>query len=217
MERYVLKIKDWKTPATEYPLRRVGTAEITRENYKRGFYWMEGVDGYIFFKVLKPIPVTNLEIDGEIWMVDDPLHWIGMQRLAEHSEGRVLVGGLGLGLVIHALDKNPKVKEVDVAEINKDVIDLIKPLIPMRKVKIHNRNVLEMASDRYDTVILDLWVYSENSGIDRGQMYTEMIETWAFFKATNPESKVYVWGTGDSGMNPAVNGNVRKIIEELRR
>ncbi len=101
---------------------------------------MEGVRGYDYFTVKKPIPITSLIVDRQTWMVDDPLHWYGMQDLAKAASGRVLVAGLGLGLVIHALEENEAVTAVDVVEIDEDVIGLITTRIKMKKTEIINED-----------------------------------------------------------------------------
>ncbi|MBU0778149.1 hypothetical protein KKF82_07810, partial [Patescibacteria group bacterium] len=78
-------------------------AKITRTQLNKDIYLMEGVRGYGKYYVKKPIPVTSLKIGRETVMVDDPLQWYGMQDLARHCKGKVLIGGLGLGLILHAL------------------------------------------------------------------------------------------------------------------
>ena len=205
---YTLKVDNWETPATKYPLARVGSAEISRVRYNRNYYRMEAVCGYMFFQVTKPIHVTNLKINGQVWMVDDPLHWYGMQELAKHSKGKVLVGGLGLGLIIHALQKNPKVSRIDVLEINQDVIDLVKPLLfGLNKAHVHKGNVFHCAHGEYDTVILDLWV-----GKGTPKVGYEMLGAFATFKARFPKANVFIWGHGSSSLNPAVDDKLRKQI-----
>lgn len=159
----VLKIKNWKT--VDYPEKRYKSASITKTVYKEGYYLMEGVDGYDLFQVLKPITVTELRINNNVVMVDDPLHWIGMQRLAEACKGKVLIGGLGLGLILRHLKRNKNVSKIVVVEINKDVIELIKPLLPEdKRVSIYLGNVLDFewrTLYKWDTIVLDLWVKLE--------------------------------------------------------
>jgi hypothetical protein len=70
----------YKTPATDYPLGKVGSAELKRKPYTQGMYVMEGINNSDFFCIEKSVPVTTLYIKGKQWMVDDPLHWEGMQR-----------------------------------------------------------------------------------------------------------------------------------------
>lgn len=40
-----LVVDAWDTPATRYPLKKVGRAKITRTQLKKGFLLMEGVRG----------------------------------------------------------------------------------------------------------------------------------------------------------------------------
>ena len=126
--------KDWKTPAYEYPLKENGCAHIITSQYNPNeFYHMEKVNGYDYFTVEKPIRVTELQINGITVMVDDPLHYLGMQELAKACKGKVLVVGLSLGLIIHALQDNPNVTLIDIVEREKDVIDLIQSVSDILK------------------------------------------------------------------------------------
>jgi len=208
----VLRVREWKTPATDYPLGKRGSVEIVRKDYRKGVYLMEGVANKDFFFVEKRIPVTSLKISGKTWMVDDPLHWEGMKRLAQKSKGNVLIGGLGLGLVLHALANNPDVKRIDVVERNKDVIELIKDLVP-RKVNIHEGDVFDEKwfKKDYNTVILDLWI-TETAN------FGDMIRSFATFKTEYPEANVYIWGMREPSINPAVEKTkLCKFYQELMR
>ena len=199
-----LKISSWETPATKYPLSKRGKARLSRKPYTRGFYIMEGVRGYDYFTVKKPISVTSLIVGKETWMVDDPLHWYGMQDLAKVASGNVLVAGLGLGLVIHALEENEAVTTVDVVEIDYDVVDLITPLIKMKKTNIINDDFwqyLYKTKETYDTCILDIWVYGETDRIRTGY---SMLAALGSVSTKFPSAKVYIWGIRDPKWNPAV-------------
>lgn len=210
----VLIINDYKTPATDYPLKKAGYAKIKRKPYNKGIYIMEGVKGYDFFCISKKIPVTSLEINNETWMVDDPMHWEGMKLLAENCYGEVLVGGLGLGLITHALIKNPQIEKIHVVEINKDVIKLIQPLIP-KKVKVTQGNIFDYAdsNNHYDIVILDLWV--RNGG--KGNLLPDMYRALAQFAIRCPKSKIYIWGLRDRILNPAVHKEPCRMLLEIEK
>jgi len=216
-----LKIDSWETPATKYPISKRGKVRLSRKRYKRGFYIMEGVRGYDYFTVKKPIPVTSLIVGKETWMVDDPMHWYGMQELAKAASGKVLVGGLGLGLVIHALEENEAVTAVDVVEIEEDVVGLISPLIEMRKTDIINDDFwlyLYRTKETYDTCILDIWVYEET---DRIRVGYSMLAAMGSVSTRFPSAKVYIWGIRDPKWNPAVTKvpcylEIERRIEELK-
>lgn len=158
-----LEITEWETPATKYPLIKTGSVEISRINQTAGYYRMEGVRGYDYYHHAKKIPVTCLRIGKETVMVDDPLHWIGMQDLAKAMTGKVLIAGLGLGLVLHALRDNKEVTEIHVIERNKDVIGLMKHNMPQ--------------DDRIKIISDDFWNYIEKIGLNYiGKMYSELRE-----------------------------------------
>lgn len=125
----------WQSPATVYPRRKIGDAAIRSIRYGPGVYHAynthpPGGKPVKFFEVRTPITVTSLVIGRKTWMVDDPPHWWAMQDHASYYHGRVLVAGLGLGLFIHALTKNPKVTSVHVVERNRNVMKLVEPCLP---------------------------------------------------------------------------------------
>ena len=199
--------RDWQTPATMYPEGSVGDAEIVRDFYPRGYYRMERVGGYVLWYNHYRIPVTELKIRGQTVMVDDPLHWIGMQRLAEASVGNTLVAGLGLGLVVHALARNSRVTRIDVVEIEPDVVKLIAPHLPRDpRVRVHEGNAFTWRGE-YDTVIVDLLVRDEPTAptvIAGGQTPISADELYHRFSAQHPNARVYLWGVRDPTINPAV-------------
>ena len=130
MKPKCIRVSDWQTPATAYPTRRRGSAAITGFTYPQGTYENYGLRGYTSFRVTKAIRVRNLKVNRKVWMVDDPPHWWAMQEHAAKYHGHVVCAGLGLGLIVHALTQNSSVSRISVIEINKDVIRLIKPLVP---------------------------------------------------------------------------------------
>jgi len=217
--QHILPVRTWKTPATEYPLMKNGSAEITRKVQRRGYYRMEAVKGYTLYHVYKPIQITDLRINGKVVMTDEPINWLGMQALAEHSKGKVLTAGLGLGLLVHALLRNDKVTRVDVVEINQDVIQLVGAIctrtwnllrnstLPTPKVNLHRRDIYDFNVSSYDTIILDLWV--KDAEEDWLITYGQMLSAFNYFSNQNPAARIFIWGVGDEVLNPAIDREVR--------
>lgn len=201
-----LVVDKWDTPATRYSLEKVGRAKITRSPLKKGFCWMEGVRGYATYYVKNPIPVTSLKLGREIVMVDDPLQWCGMQDLARHCKGKVLIGGLGLGLILHALQDNRDVTEIHVIENNFDVIELMLDNLPKDdpKWQIIPADVYWYLDHRakcqkYDTVVLDIWW-----GRGSARIGMEMLVASTKMKYALPDAKLMIWGHRNPEINPAV-------------
>lgn len=198
----VMEVDDWWTPAMDYKLDSCGEASLERIKQAAGVYRMEGVDGYGYYYHLKPIEVTALKIGNKTWMVDDPLHWIGMQRLAEHCGKKTLCVGLGLGLVQHALASEGKV--FDTCEINIDVYNLMLENLPPKHGKIFLENIFELEDKtmvrygHYDTIILDIW-----AGDQKEVKYIDMLSALFYIQQRAPQTKVYIWGIKDPQTNPA--------------
>jgi hypothetical protein len=152
----MLTIKTWRTPATEYPDRTLGRARIKTIRY-RGFYRCYGLRGHRYFRAGN-IRVKRLLIGGQGWMIDDPPHWWAMEEHATFYQGRVLVAGLGLGLIVHTLHANPAVQQIVVIEREKDVIDLVSPFMPHGKLEILHGDFWDYAGPTPDGVFFDLLV-----------------------------------------------------------
>jgi len=165
--RPTLFVDKWKTPLTDLPVVEVGNARLAATMYKRGFYAMEGMYGYDFYWVRSRFKVRALERrsrDGswKVWMVDDPLHWVGMKAYVEElPPGEILVGGLGLGLCLHHMASLDKFTKITVVEVDRDVIDLISPTLPSDdRVTIVNDDFYRYIGPekRFDGILWDLAV-----------------------------------------------------------
>lgn len=201
----VIKISKWKTPATDYPEKQVNSAKIVHGFYNYGYFHNYGVRGYKYFEVTKQIPVTSLEVKDDkskswvTWMVDDPPHFWSMQDYARNSIGKVLVAGLGLGLVIHELLNNVDVDSITVVERNKDVIDLISPLLPKAegvKFQIINKDFYDFvheSEEDFDRIIVDLWTSGSIEETKR-ILHEEVIPFSYYLKIKYPNASMVFHG-----------------------
>ncbi len=201
-----IKISEWKTPATGYPERQVNSARIVHGFYDCGYFHNYGVRGYEFFEVTKRIPVTSLEIREDkdkrvwwTWMVDDPPHWWSMQDYAQNSIGRVLVAGLGLGLVTYELLNNIDVDSITIIEKSKDVIDLISPLLPKAEdieFQIINKDFYDFiheSEENFDRIIIDLW--TSGSKEETMRILQDEVRPFSYYmKMRYPDSSIVFHG-----------------------
>lgn len=146
-------LTSWSTPATQYPNQRLGKVEITSIKYN-GTY-----DAYGIRKPYKArnLTIRVLTINGQVWMVDDPPHWWSIQERASSLSGHVLCAGLGLGLIVHALHRNDSVSKITVVEKERDVIDLVGPLLPQDKLTLVHDDFWNWQGS-VDGVFFDLFV-----------------------------------------------------------
>jgi len=111
-----------------------------------------------------PGTYTGLMRGGDLWMSDSPDeisdHYPAIE-MAETLGGRVLINGLGLGMVAKAALALPNVEHVDVVELDEDVIKLVGPHYECDRLTIHHADAftIEWPSDaRWDVVWHDIWL-----------------------------------------------------------
>ncbi len=81
-------------------------------------------------------------------------------RQIEHRGGRVLINGLGLGLVLKAALACDNVTHVDVVEIDQDVIDLVGPHYDDSRLTIHHADAFKIKwepNTHWDVAWHDIW------------------------------------------------------------
>lgn len=110
-------------------------------------------------RFIYPGEYWGLYRNGKIIMSNTPAeiedHW----KFIEEASGKVLVGGLGLGMVLKSLLDKKAVTKVTVVEKSLDVINLVAlAYIDDPRVEIVNADIFEYKpTDRYDCAWFDIW------------------------------------------------------------
>jgi len=116
--------------------------------------------GYVPFKVIfdKPRLVFKLFRKGHgLLMSDSPQEMFLQYDAYMNAKGRVLVGGLGLGLFAAMAAKKESVTEVVVIEIDEDVMKLCQP--KDRKIKVVQGDIWDFirnTSEKFDYAYIDI-------------------------------------------------------------
>lgn len=107
-----------------------------------------------------------LGINGETMMSDTPMERATNLEAVRAARGRVLIAGLGLGMVAHPIARKPEVSEVVIVEKNPDVIRLVAPTLPSN-IRVVPGDIADFLAkegkpapacrQRFDAVWLDLW------------------------------------------------------------
>lgn len=102
---------------------------------------------------------ARLRIDGECMMSETPMEHDTNWDFVCHAHGDVLIGGLGIGMIILAIQDCPEVHSITVLEHSQDVIDAVKPQLPLNdKVRVIKADVFAYKPDRrYDCIYMDIW------------------------------------------------------------
>lgn len=107
------------------------------------------------------------------WMTSMPQEIEQHERQLKNFHGDVLVGGLGLGVAVALLDRNPRVESIMVVELSKSVIDLVHPHVPETKALfviqqcLYKRlRELKKLKVTFDCAFFDIWCPTGQSVLD---------------------------------------------------
>lgn len=107
---------------------------------------------------------TSLRESGAIWMTDTRAEVCDHLDIADRMTGRVLIAGLGLGMITIRALRKPEVTHVDVIEINPEVIELVGNQVVSYfgadRVTIIEDDIKTWKPAKgahYDVVWLDIW------------------------------------------------------------
>jgi hypothetical protein len=107
-----------------------------------------------------PGTYTGLFHGTELIMSDTPDECSDHLDAIHSATGTVLINGLGLGVVLQAVLRNPDVVHVDVVENSADVVTLVAPSYQDQRVLVHRADAFDIqwpTDARWDTVWHDIW------------------------------------------------------------
>jgi hypothetical protein len=139
-----------------------------------------------------PGKYAKLVIDGQIVMSDTKMERDSNHRIGSQSHGKVLIAGLGIGMVLTAVLKRKEVKSVIVIEKNADVIDLVSPHFKHRKLSIFNADIFEWKpTQKFDTIYFDIWPDINTDNLDDIAKLHRRFSR--YLNRDNPESWIDSW------------------------
>jgi hypothetical protein len=109
----------------------------------------------------KPFTVTQLIVGWDIMMSDTTMEMVTNSEFMRKANGKVLIAGLGLGIIVHIIQDLKAVDEIVIIEKSKDIIDMVTKEMKFNdKVKIINADIFEWQpekGEKFDTMWFDIW------------------------------------------------------------
>lgn len=138
-------------------------------------------------------------------MSDTPAEILEHAHALEHATGKVLITGLGLGVVINALLAKPDVEHITVVEIDRDVIELTARYYEDDpRVQIVNMDALAFAKRypswhgrnvRFDYAWHDIWSHIASRNLNDDSLAEHGISYATMFQAYRPfTERQGAWG-----------------------
>jgi len=152
--------------------------------------------------------------NARIWMSDTPMEQRTNTEFVEKAHGDVLIAGLGMGMVLHAILNKKEVSSVTVLELELDLIKLIEPYVKHPKLKIIHADAYEWCKTpkkiKFNCVWLDIWPFI---CVD---YYFEMVELEKSYrklmvsKQKDPNRFIGSWS------KELVEGDAKKMLKRRR-
>ena len=105
----------------------------------------------------------KLSVNNILMMSDTDMEKRTNYEFISNAKGDVMIAGLGIGLILHNLEKKVKtgeVKSITVYEKYQDVIDLITPYYKHLPITVKCEDILNYLPPKeeiYDTIYFDIW------------------------------------------------------------
>lgn len=118
-------------------------------------------DLYAMVHGILPGNYIRLTHRREVVMSDTYMEKRTNSKFVINAHGNVLIGGLGIGMILLAIQDKSNVERIIVVEKSEEVIALVKDQLPLNnKVEIVNEDVWEyMPSCKFNTIYMDIWNY----------------------------------------------------------
>ena len=178
--------------------------EVYGEKYKtKGIYDLRVLyklnpEGWFDWKVRKFATKNENEEPCVVWMGDSIQERLMMWEAAKRSRGKVLCGGLGMGIFPQYALSLPRVESVHVVEMSPTIISIIKdtwnnkPWARSSSCDIHQSKIegfLKSTPERFDTIYIDTWDALVEEYLPHINIIRELSS-----RVLNPGGEIILWG-----------------------
>lgn len=113
---------------------------------------LHGIESRVYVKLTQ---------NGNVVMSDTQMEKETNADFVRSAHGDVLIGGLGIGLIVLAIQDKEAVNTITILEKNEEVIELVKNQLPLNeKVQIVNADAFTYKPKmKYNTIYMDIWNY----------------------------------------------------------
>ena len=148
---------------------------------------------------ITPGDYVRLIVGPHLMMSDTPFEARTNQDIIEAARGSVLIAGLGMGMVLVPILRNPAVTNVTVVEKSPDVINLVYrplmengPFTPNEQMKLVlvQGDIFDFhpTPNYYDVIYFDIWPTITQKNLEDGRILKKQ-----FKKSLKPKGWMKVW------------------------
>lgn len=112
---------------------------------------------------------ARLKVNGQLMMTDSPMEKRTNLEVVEKAQGRVLIAGLGLGMILRSLLRKPEVSTILVLEKFQDVVDLVLPSLAgdslISGFLSHDGNHITTHGGKLEVIVADVFQWEPFSSL----------------------------------------------------
>lgn len=129
----------------------------------------------------------------EVVMSDTGMEKMTNARFVANAHGNVLIGGLGIGMILLAIQDKTDIEKITVVEKSAEVIELVKDQLPLNsKVEIVHSDVWEyVPSCKFNTIYMDIWNFI-NTDVYKGSMKPLLSRYRKFLVSKEDDANRYI-------------------------
>ena len=129
----------------------------------------------------------------EVVMSDTDMEKRTNARFVANAHGNVLIGGLGIGMILLAIQDKSNVEKIIVVEKSEEVIELVKDQLPLNnKVEIVHADVWEYVPlCKFNTIYMDIWNFI-NTDVYKDSMKPLLSRYRKFLIAKEDDANRYI-------------------------
>lgn len=167
---------------------------IVDEKGKRLHNIREDLNGT--FRYIKTGTYTKLLHRTEVVMSNVPAekkdHECFFNKVIKMKPKKILISGLGLGMIIEELLKHNFIERIVVIEKNKEVIELTGKYFTDKRLEIVNKDIFKFETEEvFDMVWHDIWTYIEKTNLREMDLLRGKFENkWQGFWCENEVRKL---------------------------
>ena len=149
-------------------------------------------------------PYVVMHVGNTLMMSNTPMEQKTNLPFVNCATGHVLIAGLGIGLCLPPLLKNPLVQKITVIELSSDVRDYILPRLQQAfdctKLEVVIADIFEYQPERgtkFDTIWFDIWAEAHYDG---PQVHRLKLKYRSRLNKENPRAWMGAWIESFRGM-----------------
>jgi hypothetical protein len=139
---------------------------------------------------------ARLYVGGKLQMSDTRLEHSSNFNVVWKAHGRVLIAGLGLGMILHPILAKPEVTEVVVVEKSADVVSLIEPTVKHPKLKVVVGDIFTWRpekGEKFNCIYFDIWPEICTSNLEE---IASLHQAFKGYKVKEEEAWMSSWMVG---------------------